>query len=111
MKIKLLLLTSLLSMATLCVAKSKTYEVSFSSPAKLGSLELKAGKYELQVDGNKAIFTTITNLKKPQSFTVDVKVENTTTTFDHTQVNAATDGSTTVVKDIELDGSKTKIDF
>lgn len=111
MKLKLLFLPALLSVATLCLASSKTYDVSFSSATKLGSLELKAGKYSLKVDGTKAIFTSVTNLKKPQSFTVDVKVENNPSTFEYTQVDASTDGSTTVVKDIELGGSKTKIDF
>jgi hypothetical protein len=108
---KLKLLPALLSVVTLCVASSKTYDVSFSSPTKLGSLELKAGKYSLKVDGNKAVFTSITNLKKPQSFTVEVKVENSPSTFEYTQVDASTEGSTSVVKDIELGGSKTKIDF
>ena len=48
MKLKLLFLPALLSVATLCVASSKTYDVSFSSATKLGSLELKAGKSNTQ---------------------------------------------------------------
>jgi hypothetical protein len=40
-----------------------------------------------------------------------VKVETTDTKFGDTKVDATTDGSTSVVKDIELGGSKVKIDF
>jgi hypothetical protein len=46
-----------------------------------------------------------------KSFTTPVKVENTDKKFDTTQVNASKEGNTDVVKDIELGGSKTKLDF
>ena len=50
-------------------------------------------------------------METAKSYTTPVKVENTDKKFDTTQVNASKDGSTDVVKDIELGGSKTKLDF
>ena len=40
-----------------------------------------------------------------------MKVENSDTKFGDTKIDSSTEGSTSVIKDIELGGSKTKIDF
>jgi hypothetical protein len=108
MKIKSIFLAALLAVFTLSMAFAKTYDVSFSSTTKVGSLQLKAGDYHLKVDGNKATFIDANNAK---AVTTEVKVENGDKKFDQTMVNSTTEGGTNVVKDIELGGSKTKIDF
>lgn len=108
MKIKSLVLAGVLAIATMSVAVAKSYDVSFSSTTKVGSLQLKPGQYRLTVNGTKATFTEVNAYK---SVSTDVKVENSDTKFSETKVDATTEGSTSVVKDIELGGSKIKIDF
>ena len=108
MKLKTLVLAGVLAIFTMSIAVAKTYDISFSSPTKVGNLQLKAGDYRMSVNGNKATFTDVSTLK---TVTTEVKVETTDTKFDETRIDATTDGGTTVVKDIELGGSKIKIDF
>jgi len=107
-KLKSVLLAAVLAAFTLSLAIAKTYTISFASPMKVGSVQLKAGEYRLSVDGNKATFIEVNSAK---ATTTDVKVENSDKKFDQTTVNSTTDGGTSVVKDIELGGSKIKIDF
>ena len=108
MRLKSVLLATVLAIFTLSMTFAKTYDVSFSSTTKVGSVQLKAGDYHLKVDGNKATFIEVNSAK---ATTTDVKVENSDKKFDQTTVNSTTDGGTSVVKDIELGGSKIKIDF
>ena len=102
------LLIGVFALASLAFAGGKTYNVTLSKAAKVGSLQLVAGNYQLKVDGANAVFTEVETSK---SFTTPVKVESTDKKFDTTQVNASKEGGTDVVKDIELGGSKTKLDF
>ena len=108
MKLKSIVLAAVLAIFTLSMAFAKTYDVSFSSTTKVGSVQLKAGDYHLKVDGNKATFIDVNSAK---AVSTDVKVENSDKKFDQTMVNSTVEGSTNVVKDIELGGSKIKIDF
>src|SRR5580698_3790490 len=108
MKLKSLVLAGVVAIFTMSMALAKTYDISFSSPTKVGNVQLKAGDYRMSVNGTKATFTDVETLK---TVTADVKVENTDKKFDETKVNTTVDGNTTVVKDIEIGGSKMKIDF
>jgi hypothetical protein len=107
-KTKTILLAGVLAILTLSFAAAKTYGITLASPVKAGSLQLKAGDYKLTVDGNKITFL---NVKSKQAFTTDGKIENSPKTYDFTRLDTATEGSDTVVKDIEVGGSKIKIDF
>ena len=108
MKLKTLVLAGVMAIFTMSIAFAKTYDISFSSPTKVGNVQLKAGDYRMSVNGTKATFTDVNTLK---TVSTDVKVETTDTKFDTTKIDATTDGRTSVVKDIELEGSKVKIDF
>ena len=108
MKLKSLVLAGVLAIFTMSIAVAKTYDIAFSSPTKAGNAQLKAGEYRMSVNGTKVTFTDVNTLK---SVTTDVKVENTDTKFTDTKVDATSDNGTSVVKDIELGGSKIKIDF
>ena len=90
------------------MAFAKNYELTLSSPTKIGGLELKAGEYTLKVQGDKAIFTFVETAKQ---FTTNVKVEATEQKFESTRVDANKQGNLDVVKDIELGGSKTRLQF
>jgi hypothetical protein len=108
MKLKSLVLAGVMAIFTMSMAVAKTLDISFSSPTKVGSLQLKPGDYRMSISGNKVTFTDVSTLKQVST---EVKVETTDTKFDETKVNTTTEGSTSVVKDIEIGGSKMKVDF
>jgi len=105
---KKLFTVGILAVCSLVIANAKTYEITLSSVTKVGSVQLKAGQYTVKVTGTNAVFTQEETAK---SFTTPVKVENGDKKFESTQVNATKEGSTDVVKEIELGGSKMKLEF
>jgi hypothetical protein len=108
MTVKSVLLAGVLALSTLSLASAKTYEISLAGPSKAGSITLKPGQYRLKVDGSNAIFTEVETSKQ---FTVPAKVQTSDKKFEDTRVDAQKDSGTDVIKDIELGGTKTKIDF
>ncbi len=105
---KSFVLAGVLAISTLSLASAKTYEITLSSASKAGNVELKAGQYRLKVDGTNATFI---NMETAKPLSTTVKVVNTDKKFDTTTVDASKEGGTDVIKDIELGGSKTKIEF
>jgi hypothetical protein len=105
---KKLFTVGILALCSLTIAIAKNYELTLSSPTKVGSLQLKPGQYTLKVQGDKATFTFVETSKQ---FTTDVKIQTTDQKFDTTRVDASKDGGVDVVKDIELGGSKTRLEF
>jgi hypothetical protein len=105
---KKLFTVGILALCSLTIAIAKNYELTLSSTTKVGSLELKPGQYTLKVQGDKAVFTFVDTAKQ---FTTNVKVEATDKKFDTTRVDASKTGNVDVVKDIELGGSKTRLQF
>jgi hypothetical protein len=105
---KSFVLAGVLAISTLTIASAKTYELTLSSPAKAGNVQLKAGQYRLKVDGANATFIGVENGK---STTAPIKVVTTDKKFETTTVDASKEGNMEVIKDIELGGSKTKIEF
>ena len=102
------ILAGVLALSTLGIASAKTYELSLSGITKAGSVQLKPGQYRLKIDGANATFTNLDNAK---SVTTPVKVNNSDKKFDVTKVDASKEGDVDVIKDIELGGSKTKLEF
>lgn len=105
---KKLIYVAVLTLCSLTFAFAKNYELTLSSTTKVGNIELKPGQYTLKVQGDKAIFTFVDTAKQ---FTTNVKVEATDQKFETTRVDASKQGSVDVVKDIELGGSKTRLQF
>jgi hypothetical protein len=101
------LMIGVFALASLASAGGKTYNVTLSKPAKVGSLQLVAGNYELKVDGSNAVFTDA----KRHSFSTAVKVENGAKKFAYTAVDSTESGATELVHSITLGGSATKIEF
>jgi hypothetical protein len=108
MKIKTAFLAGVLAIFTLSIAAAKTYDITLSSPVKAGSVQLKAGDYKISIDGSKVTFT---NAKTREAVTTDGKIENAAKSYDSTRTDTTTEGTTTVLKEIEVGGSKIKIDF
>jgi hypothetical protein len=104
---KSLVLGVVLSLSSLCFAGTKSYDVIFSAPASVSGVSLPAGEYKVKVDGANAVFTD----KKSKSVTAPVKVENGTTKFSVTAVDASKEGSVDKINAIEFGGSTTKLEF
>jgi len=108
MKRKSMLMAGVLATFCLSLASANSYDITFASASQVGKVQLKAGEYRMSVSGSKATFTNVETLK---TYTTDVKVVNSDTKFTETKVDTSTDAGTPVVKDIEIGGSKMKIDF
>ena len=105
---KSLLLIGFVSLSSLALAGTKSYEIVLDSPAKAGALHLAAGDYKMKVDGSKVIFTdTRTN----KSVSVDVKLKTGDRRFTHTAVDSSKQEGADRIDAIELGGSNTEIDF
>jgi hypothetical protein len=105
MKITLALV---LATAGLCLAGSKSYEISLSQPSKAGSLDLQAGDYKVAVAGTKATFTAS---KTGKSVVTDVTVQAAEKKFAVTLVDAESIAGANKIHEIDLAGTTTKVMF
>ncbi len=105
---KTFLAISILALSSLTVASAKSYDIMISNPTKVGSVQLKPGSYKLTIKGSDAVFTDVNSAK---SYTTPVKVQSTDQKFDQTRVQSTKDGDQDRIKEIDLGGSKTKVDF
>jgi hypothetical protein len=105
---KSVFLTGILALASIAIANSKTYDVDLAHATQAGAVQLQAGSYHVKLDGGNAIFTDVNSLKQ---YTVPVKVENAAKKFEYTMIDATSNGGVDMLKDIQLGGSTTQIDF
>ena len=105
---KLLLWVGVLTLSTVAVVSAKTYEIVFSTPVQLGTVQLAPGTYKLSVEGSNAIFT---DTKTHKSVTVPAKVEDGSTKYKITSLESATQGTVTSIGGIRLGGTKTRLGF
>jgi hypothetical protein len=108
MTIKSILMVGVLALSTLSLASAKSYEITLSSPSKVGHMQLAAGAYKLTFDGNKAVFT---NQSTDKQVTADVKIDTVEKKFDVTAVDTTKTGDVEQINAIEIGGSKTKLEF
>jgi len=92
----------------LSVAGAKTYDITLDSAAKAGSVELKAGKYSLQLmEDSKVRFTSATG----QTVETSAKLSTVEKKFSSTQIDLKQNNGTALIDEIDLGGTKTKIQF
>ncbi len=106
---KKLFAVAVLALSTLTAGSvsSKTYEINLSRPAKVGTTQLKAGRYRLVLEGTQA---TITEAGKSKAaVTVPVKVQESDKKFEDTRIITSKDGDVDKIDEIDLGGSKTKL--
>ena len=108
MRLRTLTLAGALALCSLSLLGAKSYDITLSSPAKAGPLQLAAGQYNVKLQGTNAVFTNENNGEK---FTAPVKVENKSTKFPYTAVEMTTSNGSQEVKAIELGGSTTELEF
>src|ERR1035438_5808948 len=93
-----------LAFASLAVAGMKTYSVNLFEPAMLGSTELRAGDYQLQVDGIKVVIRTGKTTAE-----VPVRVENGDSKYSSTTVRLSESGGKQHITEIRLGGTTTRL--
>lgn len=95
-----------LVIAGLAVASAKSYKVNLFQPAILGSTELKAGEYQVEVVDQKAVIRNgkIEGQAPVKVEAGDVKYGNTTVRFSNA------DGKMHI-KEIHIGGTKTRLVF
>src|SRR5580658_10246053 len=103
---KLLLLTGALALSTLGIANAKSYSFLISEASKIGTSTLKPGEYEVSVKGDQAVFE-----RDGKSVSVPVKIEQSAKKFDSTTVDATTKDGAHIIREIDLGGSATRLEF
>jgi len=101
---------SLILFTGLClsIASAKTYEITLDSAVKAGSVELKAGKYNLALmEDSKIRFTSANG----QSVETSAKLSTVDKKFPSTQIDLKQLNGVSQINEIDLGGTKTKIQF
>src|SRR6516162_2568133 len=92
----------------LSVAGAKTFEITLASAAKAGSVELKPGKYNLVLmEDSKVKFTNANG----QALETSAKMSTAEKKFSATQIDLKQINGTAQINEIDLGGTKTKIQF
>jgi hypothetical protein len=94
--------------AGLSFAGSKSFEITFDSPAVLGPMEVESGHYQVSFDGSKV---TLVNENTHKSFETTATVQTSGKKYDETIVESKRDGGKILVDEIQLGGTKTALDF
>jgi hypothetical protein len=105
MKLKLAIV---FAVAGLCLAGTKTYEITLSQATKAGNADLQAGDYKVALAGSKVIFTA---LKTGKSVETEATIQAASKKFSQTTVDAEAVSGASKVHEIDLGGTTTKLLF
>ncbi len=108
MTTKSVLTLGAMALFTLGIASAKSYDIRLDNTTTVGSTQLKAGEYKVKVNGSQAIFMDANSSK---SYTAAVKTGTSTTKFDQTTVQTTNQNGVDSLKEIDLGGSTTKLEF
>jgi hypothetical protein len=95
---------SFVAFAGLALASTKSYNLSLFFPVKLGTTELKAGDYRLEVEGDKVVIRS----GKVRS-EATVRVEQADTKYNTTSVRVIGSSGEQKIQEIRLGGTHTKL--
>jgi hypothetical protein len=95
---------SFVAFAGLALASTKSYSLSLFFPVKLGTTELKAGDYRLEVADNKVVI----HAGKVRSEAA-VTVEESGTRYNTTSVRVTGSAGEQKIQEIHLGGTRTKL--
>ena len=99
-------LLTLFAFVGLVMAGVKAYTVNLYETAMLGSTELKAGEYKLELDGDKAVLHT-----GKSSVEAPVKVETADAKFETTSMRLIVNAGKARISEIRLGGTRTRLVF
>lgn len=96
----------ILALAITGIASAKSYTFSLTTATTVGPNELKAGDYDVKLEGSQAIVKDEANGK---TWSVPVKVEHNSKKFGDTAVEVSNTNGKSSVTAIDLGGSDTRI--
>jgi hypothetical protein len=96
------------ALASLNIASAKSYDFRIDNPTKVGSVELKPGEYHVKIEGSNAVFVPADTKKE---ITAPARIENSDRKFDQTMVMTRNENGVSSLKEIDLGGSNTKVEF
>ena len=96
------------AVAALSIAGAKSYDLTFDQPAMVGNVKLAAGHYSVKVDASTVHFK---NLDTGKTVDVNGKLGTASQKFDSTSSTSNAENGTLKVKEIDLGGTTTKIEF
>jgi lipopolysaccharide export system protein LptA len=96
------------AVAALSLVSAKSFDLTFDQPAMVGNVQLPAGHYSLKVDASTIHFK---NLDSGKTVDATGKVATATQKFDTTSSTSNDANGTLKVKEIDLGGTTTKIQF
>ena len=99
----LILITAAVAVAS---AASKTYPVSIPSPTWIGTNELKAGTYALELQGDQAVLRMGKTVLK-----VPAKIEKGSQKYSSTAISTDNQGNKAILREIEIGGTTTTVVF
>jgi len=105
MKLKSLIAIGVFGLSML---SAKSYEIILDNAAKAGNLDLKAGKYNVNVDASKVCFTDVNSGKSVET---TAKIVSSDKKFDSTMIDTKQVNGATQIDEIDLGGTKTKVQF
>ena len=98
----------LFAVFSLSIAGAKTFEITLDSAVKAGSVELKPGKYNLVLmEDSKVRFTSANG----QTLETNAKLSTADKKFPSTQIDLKQMNGADHINEIDLGGTKTKIQF
>jgi hypothetical protein len=83
---------------------ASSYRVNLSEPTWVGQTQLKAGEYQVTVDGDKVTFKQGKNV-----IAVPAKVETNASKFSDNRMDFKTENGQSKLKELDLGGTKSKI--
>ena len=87
----------------------KSYQVTLSSAAKIGSVQFQPGEYKLVLDDSSAHFTQV---KTGEEIEVPAKIDDTAEKkFESTAIHSNSASGETLITEIRLGGTKTRVAF
>jgi hypothetical protein len=94
------------ALAGLAIASAKTYDIVLSDASTVGTAQLRPGEYRVLVEGSKVIFKDNQNRQVAET---NAKIVNADKKFEQTAVETKTVAGKTMIEDIRLGGSTTKL--
>lgn len=107
MKKNTLLILCALAVSVTGIATAKSYSFTLTAPTKAGTTTLKPGDYQVELKGTDAVFTN----PDGKTIKVPVKVGQGDKKFGTTLVDTGSKDGATVIREIDLAGSTTKLQF
>jgi hypothetical protein len=92
----------------LSVAGAKSYDITFTAPTVLGSVQVPAGQYSLKFEGSKVTLINANNGKRVEA---DATVQDMPSKFSETIVQSKRVEGKDLVDEIQIGGTKTALDF